>query len=137
MTESCGNATHTVPADVWMGSSGSLLPAYEAKILSPDGREITEYDQPGELWLKSPCICQGYYRNSEANAEIFQGSWMRTGDEALVRVSSRGNEHFFIVDRIKELVKVKVGSPLRRQCLSVSFMASLIGPPDHELSGLG
>jgi hypothetical protein len=33
---------------------------------------------------------------------------MKTGDEALVRKSTEGNEHFVIIDRIKELIKVKV-----------------------------
>jgi hypothetical protein len=33
---------------------------------------------------------------------------MRTGDEAVIRKAPSGNEHVFIVDRIKELIKVKV-----------------------------
>lgn len=36
--------------------------------------------------------------------------YMRTGDEAVIRKSPLGNEHIFIVDRIKELIKVKVRS---------------------------
>jgi len=32
---------------------------------------------------------------------------MRTGDEAVVRKAPSGYEHIFIVDRIKELIKVK------------------------------
>ena len=43
---------------------------------------------------------------SNADSEIIK--WMRTGDEAVVRRSVEGNEHIFIVDRIKELIKVKV-----------------------------
>lgn len=33
---------------------------------------------------------------------------MRTGDEAVFKVGPKGTEHVFIVDRIKELIKVKV-----------------------------
>ena len=33
---------------------------------------------------------------------------MKTGDEAVIRLSPKGIEHVFIVDRIKELIKVKV-----------------------------
>jgi acyl-CoA synthetase (AMP-forming)/AMP-acid ligase II len=33
---------------------------------------------------------------------------MRTGDEAVFRKGRNGHEHLFIVDRIKELIKVKV-----------------------------
>jgi hypothetical protein len=35
---------------------------------------------------------------------------MRTGDEAVIRKAPSGHEHIFIVDRIKELIKVKVSS---------------------------
>ena len=50
---------------------------------------------------------KGYWRNAKATAEIFvdgpDGRWMRTGDIAYV--NDKG--YFFIVDRIKELIKVK------------------------------
>ena len=103
----CSTATH----DVFFGSSGSLIPAVEAKIVSPDGTEITKYDQPGELVVKSPGVVLGYLNNPKANKETFQDGWMRTGDEAVVKKSPLGNEHIFIVDRIKELIKVKVDCP--------------------------
>ena len=82
--------------------------------MSVDGVEITGYDQPGELVVQSPSVVLGYLNNNKANIETFLddtdglGSWMRTGDEALIRKSPKGNEHIFIVDRIKELIKVKV-----------------------------
>ena len=58
--------------------------------------------------VKSPSVVLGYLNNPQANKETFQDGWMRTGDEAVVRKSPQGNEHIFIVDRIKELIKVKV-----------------------------
>lgn len=67
---------------------------------------------PGELVLKSPSITLGYLDNDAANKELFtEDGWMRTGDMAVIRVSPNGFEHVFIVDRIKELIKVKVQSP--------------------------
>lgn len=39
--------------------------------------------------------------------ETFQDGYMRTGDEAVIRKAPSGHEHVFIVDRIKELIKVK------------------------------
>ena len=99
----CSTAVH----DVWYGSSGSLLPMVQAKIMSTDGVEITDYDQPGELVVKSPSVVLGYLNNDKASKETFQNGWMRTGDEAVVSVSPKGYENIFIVDRIKELIKVK------------------------------
>ena len=108
LTETSTVVSSTPFHDVFPGSSGLLLPSYQARIVSTDGTEITAYDQPGELVVKSPSVVLGYLNNPQANKETFQDGWMRTGDEAVVRKSPQGNEHIFIVDRIKELIKVKV-----------------------------
>jgi len=111
LTETCTVVTNTAPNDVFFGSSGTLIPGYEAKVMSPDGKtEITEYDVPGELWAKSPSVVPGYLNNPKATAETFVDGFMKTGDEVLVRKSPKGYEHFFVVDRIKELIKVKVSN---------------------------
>lgn len=59
----------------------------------------------GELWCKGPNIMKGYWKNEKATKETFSpdGEWLRTGDIAYVDDAG----HFFIVDRIKELIKVK------------------------------
>jgi acyl-CoA synthetase (AMP-forming)/AMP-acid ligase II len=103
---------HTSEADALLGSSGSLLPGAKVKIIDQHGKEVTEYETPGELYVQAPNVVLGYLHNEKANAETFvwreDGRWLRTGDEVLVRKSDRGFEHFFVVDRIKELIKVKV-----------------------------
>ena len=108
LTETATTVCASAANDIWFGSSGSLLPSCEAKLVSIEGNEITCYDQPGELVVRSPSVVLGYLNNDEANKETFQDGWMRTGDEAVIRKSPSGNEHVFIVDRIKELIKVKV-----------------------------
>jgi long-subunit acyl-CoA synthetase (AMP-forming) len=96
------------------GSTGSLLPGIRAKIISSEGKEVTAYDTAGELLIQGPAVTLGYLNNEVATAETFihdhQGRWIRTGDEAVVRTSPNGHEHFFIIDRIKELIKVKVST---------------------------
>ena len=112
LTETCTVVCSSNAADIWFGSSGCLIAGMEAKLMSVEGNEITGYDQPGELWVKSPSVVLGYLKNDKANTETFvedqDGRFMRTGDEAVFRVSPKGNEHIWIVDRIKELIKVKV-----------------------------
>lgn len=114
LTETCTVVCSSPETDIWFGSSGSLLPGCTAKIVSIEGVEITGYDQPGELVVQSPSVVLGYLNNDKANKETFlddtdgKGRWMRTGDEAVIRKAPSGNEHIFIVDRIKELIKVKV-----------------------------
>lgn len=106
----CSSSEH----DICFGTSGSLISGVYAKIISFEGKEITGYDEPGELVVQSPSVVLGYLNNDEANKETFlpdtdgKGRWMKTGDEAIIRKSPQGNEHIIIVDRIKELIKVKV-----------------------------
>ncbi|KAK6580225.1 hypothetical protein PZA11_007247 [Diplocarpon coronariae] len=111
LTETCTVVCSSSEHDIFFGSSGSLLPHFKAKIVDPEGTEITGYDQPGELVVQSPSVVLGYLNNDKANRETFlqdtDGRWMRTGDEAVIRKSPAGNEHVVIVDRIKELIKVK------------------------------
>ena len=72
LTETCTVVSSSSPNDIWFGSSGSLIPGVECKIIDPEGKEITEYDTPGELLVKSPSVVLGYLNNDKANAETFQ-----------------------------------------------------------------
>lgn len=114
LTETCTVVSSTLPFDIWFGSSGCLIPGYEAKLIDPEGKEITEYNKPGELCTKSPSVVLGYLKNEKATKETFvdfpEGRFMRTGDEVEFRKSHKGNDHIWVVDRIKELIKVKVRS---------------------------
>lgn len=63
------------------------------------------FDEPGEILLRGPVIMKGYLDDDKANAETFTSDgWMRTGDVA--KCDSKSGE-FFIIDRIKELIKYK------------------------------
>lgn len=119
--------------DLWLGSCGSLIPGVRVKLVNPEGVEVTGLNQPGELVVQSKSVVLGYLNNEKANNETFlpdtdgNGRWMRTGDEAEIRVSPAGNEHIFIVDRIKELIKVKVSkspSPLKNFTISPFLLYS-------------
>lgn len=85
-----------------------LIPGFAARLVADDGTDISSCGTPGELLLKSPSVVMGYLNNQKANQDTFDGEWLRTGDIAEFRVSPRGNEHLWIVDRKKELIKVKV-----------------------------
>jgi 4-coumarate--CoA ligase len=54
--------------------------------------------------VRGPNVMKGYWNKPEATSETFgPGGWLKTGDVAYV--DKEGN--FFIVDRKKELIKVK------------------------------
>ena len=57
-------------------------------------------DQPGELVLKGPSGCSGYFNDPEASrAAIDAGGWFHTGD--IVRYDDEG--YFFVLDRKKDM----------------------------------
>lgn len=85
-----------------------MLPGVEGRIVTPDGEEVTAYNTPGELIVRAPSVVLGYLNNEKATKETFEDGWMRTGDEVIMSRSPKGIEHITIVDRIKELIKVKV-----------------------------
>ncbi|POG59609.1 hypothetical protein GLOIN_2v1720803 [Rhizophagus irregularis DAOM 181602=DAOM 197198] len=85
------------------GSIGILLPNVECKIISENNKEL-EYDEEGEFCIRGPNVMKGYLNNKEAtDACIDSDGWFHTGD--LGYADSQGN--FFIVDRVKELIKYK------------------------------
>ncbi|CAI7632954.1 unnamed protein product [Penicillium bialowiezense] len=85
-------------------SVGELNPNCEAQIVSLDGKEVKERNTRGELWVRGPNIMTGYWRNEKATKETkTDDGWLRTGDIAFVDDLGK----FHVVDRIKELIKVK------------------------------
>src|SRR5438128_12436800 len=49
-------------------SIGRLIPCAEARIMDVESGEALPPNRTGELWLRSPCLMQGYLRNEEATA---------------------------------------------------------------------
>jgi acyl-CoA synthetase (AMP-forming)/AMP-acid ligase II len=113
MTETSPVITTQLANDQVDGSSGVLVPNMKAKLVDPQsGKEITKYNTPGELWVSGPNVTLGYLSKETDTNETYicdktdVRRWLRTGDEVEVRLSEKGQEHYWIVDRIKELIKV-------------------------------
>lgn len=86
------------------GGVGTLVPGTEVRILDPvTGRDRTA-GATGELLVRGPQVMAGYLANPAATAATIDGDgWLHTGD--LGTVTAAGE--VFVVDRIKELIKVK------------------------------
>jgi acyl-CoA synthetase (AMP-forming)/AMP-acid ligase II len=87
-------------------SVGSPPPDTEAKIVRVDDEEYRGIgpNETGELWVRGPQIMLGYHNNDKATKDtITPDGWLRTGDIAYYD----DERHFFITDRLKELIKVK------------------------------
>lgn len=73
------------------------------QIINENGEALGPY-QEGELCVKGPTIMKGYLNNEKATAEtIDKDGWLHTGDVAFYD----DEKFFFIVDRLKELIKYK------------------------------
>ncbi|HEX6586210.1 MAG TPA: AMP-binding protein [Solirubrobacterales bacterium] len=86
------------------GSVGPLIPNTEARLVDPATLEDVPEGEEGEIWIRGPQVMRGYLNNPRATEEtLMEDGWLRTGD--IGRVDERG--YFYIVDRLKELIKYK------------------------------
>jgi 4-coumarate--CoA ligase len=84
-------------------SVGELNANTEAMIVDEQGKEVAQ-GKRGEIWVRAPNVMKGYWNRPDATAEtLTPDGWLKTGDIAYVDKSGK----FFIVDRKKELIKVK------------------------------
>lgn len=104
MTElTCGGITIPGNRVDETGSIGQLLPNTQARLLDEDGKDVKN-GEPGELYVRGPQACLGYWRNEKASRELLDDQgWLRTGDVAVYKPETH---QFWIVDRKKELIKV-------------------------------
>jgi len=106
MTET-SPVTHSSPADpakMKHGSVGPPAPNTECKLIDPATGEELGPNQEGELCVRGPQIMTGYLNNAEATTRTIDAdNWLHTGDIGYADEDG----HFYIVDRVKELIKYK------------------------------
>lgn len=93
------------------GSAGMLVPNTEARLVDTDtGKDVSPtftHDgrtAPGELWIRGPIVMKGYLNNPTATRNtITEDGWYKSGDVACVDEDGC----YYIVDRVKELIKYK------------------------------
>ena len=81
-------------------------PGCEIRLMDDEEKEVGD-DERGEIWVRGPNIVLGYWKNEKATKDSFVddgkgGWWWKSGD---VAIKKKG--WFWIVDRKKELIKVK------------------------------
>jgi acyl-CoA synthetase (AMP-forming)/AMP-acid ligase II len=94
-------ATETNPPP---GSVGKIIANTECRLVDPETGKDVGIGAVGELWVRGPQVMKGYLGRAEATAEMITSEgWLRTGDMATVDADG----DWFIVDRLKELIKYK------------------------------
>ena len=89
------------PGEARPGSSGRLIPGYEAKIVDDHSRPVTP-GEIGNLLVRGDSTCAGYWNQPEKTKEAFDGHWFRTGD----KYYQDGDGYFWHAGRADDLFKV-------------------------------
>jgi acyl-CoA synthetase (AMP-forming)/AMP-acid ligase II len=115
-------------------SVGRAMPSTELRVVDPETGADLGPGEPGELWVRGPQTMAGYLDRPDATAAIMDADgWLRTGD--LVVVDDDGQ--LFIVDRLKELIKVNAFqvAPAELEAVLATHPAvadaAVVGRPDE------
>jgi len=79
MTETLMNASNPLAGERRPGAVGPALPMTAVEVRDPEGHALPD-GQVGELWVRGPNVCAGYWRWPEATQQAFRDGWFRTGD---------------------------------------------------------
>ncbi len=108
LTEVCGVATHLMPHShrdpehpERLLSAGQPLPHLELRIVDPATEEEIAVGDPGEIWMRTPQLMQGYLGKPEETAKaVTADGWFRTGDVG--RLDADG--YLYVEDRLKDMI---------------------------------
>ena len=67
------------PGEVKPGSTGRVVPGYEARIVGEDGAE-TDPGEAGQLEIRGDSTTPGYWNRPELEGRTIVDGWLRTGD---------------------------------------------------------
>jgi benzoate-CoA ligase len=116
------------------GSSGSLVPGYEAKIVDEEGSDVPA-GETGHLLIRGSSITLGYWNRPEQNREkMLEDGWFKTGD-----MYSRDNGYFIYQGRGDDMLKVGGiwVSPMEIEYVLIEHAAvSECAVVGHEVEGL-
>jgi long-chain acyl-CoA synthetase len=106
MTETSGAIIQLDPADHDPSRPGRLracgrrYPWVEVRVVRPDGTDTDEHEV-GELWVRSPQVMAGYWRQPEATAQtITPSGWLKTGDAGFRDMEG----YLYLTDRVKDMI---------------------------------
>ena len=79
-------------------SCGVPLPGHEVRVVNAAAHELPERAQ-GRIQFRGPSATRGYYRNPAANAGLFEGDWLNTGDLGYIAAGE-----LYLTGRAKDVI---------------------------------
>ncbi|GJQ66135.1 hypothetical protein Trydic_g4200 [Trypoxylus dichotomus] len=125
--------------DLKTGSSGKVVPGMSCLVRDPKTGQILGPNKVGELCFKGRLVTKGYYGNEEATRSTFSpDGWLFTGDLGYYDE----DHHFYIIDRLKELIKYKgyQVAPAELESILIHYPGvedvGVVGKPDEKAGEL-
>lgn len=85
-----------------LGSAGLPLDNVEVRIVDDEGRELPK-GQIGEIQVRGPSVCLGYFDDPESTGRKFGDGWLKTGDFACCD----DDGYLWIKGRTDEFIKIR------------------------------
>jgi benzoate-CoA ligase len=110
------------PGAIRPGSSGLLVPGYEARLLDDEGSKVA-LGEVGNLWINGDSVCVGYWNQHEKTKRTIEGQWIRTGD----KYTQDADDFFWYAGRASpvEVENALVAHPAVLEC-------GVVGREDHD-----
>jgi benzoate-CoA ligase family protein len=89
------------PGKVKPGSSGTIIPGFEARIVDESNQPVLPGEM-GDLIVKTDAACACYWNQHEKTKETISGHWLRTGD----RYVQDADGYFWYAGRSDDMLKV-------------------------------
>ena len=130
--------THAVPVERAKNRPGSIgppVPGTACKVVDPLSGDDLGPGEDGELCIRGPQVMRGYLGDEKATASTIDAEgWLHTGDIG----HADDDGWFFLVDRLKELIKYKgfQVAPAELEAVLLDHPAvadaAVIASPDEE-----
>lgn len=107
MTEIPGVTCNPFDGVQKLGSMGPIgrhpdpaKPWAQCRVVDDEGNDVP-INEPGELWVKTPIIMQGYFRDPEQTTNTFHDGWFKTGD----LVKRDADDYFYFISRKRDIIR--------------------------------
>lgn len=118
------------------GTIGQPLPGTRVKLVDrEDPSRPAPAGEPGEIVFAGPQVMRGYWQRPDADAEVFIGEFLRTGDVGIIEADG----YIRVVDRLKDMIAVGGFKVFPSQIETILYRhpdvreAIVIGIPDSYL----
>src|SRR6266853_651233 len=100
-TEALHMIISNVPCAVRPGSSGKIIPGFDARIVDDNNRLVVQ-GEIGNLLVKADSTCAYYWNQHQKTKDTIEGHWMRTGD----KYYQDEDGYFWYAGRADDMLKV-------------------------------